>query len=99
MIIVQGTFTVDPDRRDEFLADRIETMQTSRAEKGCIEYVLAADPVVPGRVVLSERWETQADLDAHIAALMAKREAGGDESAVPLLSREVGFFEAIEIEL
>lgn len=99
MIIVQGTFTLDPDRRDEFIAGRVETMQASRAEKGCIEYTLAADPVVPGRVVLTERWETRADLDAHISALMAKREAEGDDAAVPLLSREVSFFEATKIEL
>jgi quinol monooxygenase YgiN len=67
MIIVGGTFEVDPAQRDEFLAERAERMRTSRAEPGCIEYTFAADPLEPGRVILFERWEDQASLDAHLA--------------------------------
>jgi hypothetical protein len=44
-------------------------MRASRAEQGNIEYCLAADPIEPGRVILFERWETQAALDAHLARL------------------------------
>ncbi len=69
MVIVGGWFEVDPSERDAFVAERIEGMQTSRAEHGCIEYVIAADPVDPGRAVLYERWESQADLDAHGARM------------------------------
>ena len=68
MVIVGGWFEVDPSERDAFVASRVDGMRRSRAERGCIEYVVAADPVDPGRVVLFERWETQADLDAHLAA-------------------------------
>ena len=68
MVIVIGTFAVDPARRDEFLAERLERMRTSRAEAGCLEYTFAADPLEPGRVVLTERWADQAALDAHLAA-------------------------------
>lgn len=67
MIIVGGTFEVDPAQRDAFLAERAERMRTSRAEAGCIEYTFAADPLEPGRVILFERWEDQASLDAHLA--------------------------------
>ena len=35
-------------------------MRTSRAEAGCLEYTFSADPLEPGRVVLFERWESQA---------------------------------------
>ena len=68
MVIVAGWFEVDPSERDAFLAQRVDGMRRSRAERGCIEYVIAADPVDPGRAVLYERWESQADLDAHAAA-------------------------------
>ena len=68
MVIVIGTIAVDPARRDEFLAERVERMRTSRAEAGCLEYTFAADPLDPGRVLLTERWADQAALDAHLAA-------------------------------
>jgi quinol monooxygenase YgiN len=68
MVIVIGTFVVDPDRRTEFIAERHERMRTSRAEAGCLEYTFAADPLQAGRVLLTERWADQAALDAHLAA-------------------------------
>jgi quinol monooxygenase YgiN len=75
MLLVTGTFTVDPPEREAFLAAAVEGMRKSRAEDGCEEYVLAADPIEPGRVVLSERWRDRAALDAHIAGL--SRGGGG----------------------
>ena len=67
MIIISGTFELEPEQRDAYIASRHEGMRTSRAEAGCIEYTFAADPLEPGRVVLFERWEDQASLDAHLA--------------------------------
>ena len=69
MIIVGGTFEVEPDQREEFLASRHDGMRRSRAEPGCLEYTLSADPLDPGRVMLFERWENQESLDAHLSAL------------------------------
>jgi quinol monooxygenase YgiN len=69
MLLVTGTFTVDPADRDAFLAAAIEGMTRSRAEDGCEEYVMAADPLDPSRVVLSERWRDRPALDAHLAGL------------------------------
>lgn len=71
MIIVGGRFEVDPAERDAFLAERHELMRTSRGEDGCVEYTFAADPLEPSGVILFERWESQAALDAHLAALSA----------------------------
>lgn len=68
MVIVGGTFEVDPSQREQFLAGRHAMMHTSRAEQGCLEYTFAADPLDSGRVVLFERWESQEALDAHLAA-------------------------------
>jgi chorismate-pyruvate lyase/quinol monooxygenase YgiN len=69
VVIVGGVFVVEPDEREEFLAGRHDGMHRSRAEAGCLEYVLSADPIEPSRVVLFERWADQGSLDAHIAAL------------------------------
>ena len=79
MVIVAGTFEVDPDQREAFLAGRIERMQTSRAETGCLEYTFSADPLNPGRVLLFERWARQEDLDAHLAAAPAPPTSPGTE--------------------
>ncbi len=101
MIIVQGVFQIAPEDRKQFLAESIELQQTSRSEPGCIEYVFAEDPVESDRIILSERWERRADLDAHIEAMTARRAASadnGEQRAAPL-SREVSFFEASEISL
>jgi quinol monooxygenase YgiN len=82
MVIVGGWFEVEPSERDAFVAGRLDGMRRSRAEQGCIEYVLAPDPVDPGRVVLFERWEGQADLDAHLAAARERPAAPAEGASV-----------------
>lgn len=96
MMIVQGVFRVRPEERADYLAHAEETMRTSREEHGCLEYVLAADPIDPGRIVLSERWQSKADLDAHARGLAARRReaaARGDASGPEAISREITVFE------
>ena len=82
MVIVAGVFEVDPEQRDAFLAGKFDRMRTSRAEQGCLEYTFSADPLDPGRVVLYERWASQADLDAHLA-VPATSPATPDAEVVP----------------
>jgi quinol monooxygenase YgiN len=65
-VIVQGVFVLDPEQRDRFIEASTDGMRTSRAEAGCLEYVLAADPLDAGRVVLSERWESMELLQEHL---------------------------------
>jgi quinol monooxygenase YgiN len=69
MLIVAGTFTVAPKDRDAFLEGRVDSMIQARAEKGCLTYTLMADPLEDGTIRLFECWESQADLDAHIAGM------------------------------
>ncbi len=79
MVIVGGTFEVEPHQREAFLAGRHASMRASRAEAGCLEYVMSADPIDPRRVVLFERWESQDALDAHLAgASRAQPSSGAD---------------------
>ncbi len=79
MVIVAGVFTVDPEQREAFLAGRMDRMRTSRAERGCLEYTFSADPLDPGRVLLYERWASQDDLDAHLAAPSTPSASPGTE--------------------
>ena len=69
MLIVAGHFEVDPADQAAFVAGRVEAMKTTRAENGCLEYAMTADPVDPSRVLLFERWADQAAFDAHMAAV------------------------------
>ena len=66
-VILQGVFSLDPKERDRFVESRVEAMRASRREAGCLEYVIAADPVDPERAVLSERWESMEHLEQHLA--------------------------------
>ena len=86
MLIVAGTFEVEPERRDEFIRDRAESMRASRAEPGCIAYAFMADPLEPGRVQLFERWESKESLAAHLAQL---RSAPRPESDIKILGAEI----------
>jgi quinol monooxygenase YgiN len=81
VIIVGGTFEVEPHQREEFLAGRHEMMRTSRAEEGCLEYTFSADPLDPGRVLLFERWASQEALDVHLSSLRAAPGPSGTEVA------------------
>ena len=92
MLIIAGTFEVDPDRRDEFIAGREAGMRESRAEAGCIDYVMSADPIEPGRVYLFERWESKEHLAPHLARVSAPPPPG-DTPAVPILSFDVQQYE------
>jgi quinol monooxygenase YgiN len=67
VVIVQGVFSVDPNERDRFVETSVEAMRASRQEEGCLEYVIAADPLDPERAVLSERWESMHHLQQHFA--------------------------------
>jgi quinol monooxygenase YgiN len=69
VVIVGGSFEVEPDQRDAFVAGRRDAIKAARAEAGCLEYAVTADPIEPGRAVLYERWADQAALDAHLAGM------------------------------
>lgn len=100
MVIVSGRFDVEPEDRDAFLASRVEGMLRSRAEQGCITYVLSADPIEPRLVVLYERWATRADLDAHLVGLRSAPPADGPQVAatrVELLVHDVSGTEPLGV--
>jgi quinol monooxygenase YgiN len=91
VLIVCGSFEVEEDQRGTFIADRHEAMATSRAEAGCFDYVMSADPIDPGRVVLFERWENQEALDAHLVRIRAVPPPAG--GGVTPLSASIKIFD------
>jgi quinol monooxygenase YgiN len=65
MIYVVATTEVRPENLEAFIAGAKINIAHTRKEKGCIFYDLHVSATVPNRCVIVERWETQADLDAH----------------------------------
>ena len=82
IVIVQGVFSIDPSERDRFVETSVEAMRSSRQEEGCLEYVIAADPLDPERAVLSERWESMDHLQQHLGQ-QRNGARGADSRPVP----------------
>ena len=59
MIIVSGRIYVRRGRRDAFLAASMEAVMAARRSSGCLEFVVAADPIEPDRVNVYEQWESE----------------------------------------
>jgi quinol monooxygenase YgiN len=77
MLIIAGTITVNPDDREKFLALRQDTVAAARQMKGCLDYAFSADIVDPSCVRLFERWESDEDVAAWMAAHRTDREQSG----------------------
>ncbi len=73
MLIIAGTITVNPDDRDKFLAIRKDTVAAARQMHGCLEYAFSADIVDPSCIRLFERWESEDDVAAWMAAHSSDR--------------------------
>jgi quinol monooxygenase YgiN len=93
LVIVAGTFTVDPARRAEFLEGRLESIRASREDRGCLEYAMSADAADPALVRLFEMWTSLADLQAHVQRIQASLPA---EGGVPVLARDMKIYAGAE---
>jgi quinol monooxygenase YgiN len=92
--IIAGTFVVDPQDRDRFLAGRADLMRRSRQEPGCITYVFAADPLDPSVIELWERWESEEAVEGHRRVLTESPPA---DPGVNVQRAEVRQFAATEV--
>ena len=77
MIVVLATIELNDGRKDDFLVEFRKIVPLVRAEQGCIEYFPAVDqatglpahsPLRPDVVVVCEKWESLAALEAHLIA-------------------------------
>ena len=64
MVIVAGHLMVDPGEREAYLAGCVAVVEAARRAPGCLDFAITADLVDPGRIVVYERWETQAAVEA-----------------------------------
>ncbi len=62
MIIISGTITLNPGKRDDFLRASTEAMQTARKAKGCAAFVVAADPIEADVANVYEEWDAEESL-------------------------------------
>ena len=85
MIIVTGPIVVTG--RDRFLALSEEAMRLARESPGCLDFVVAADPLEDDRVNVLERWVDSAALHAF------RGEGPGDDLRPLIKSAEVEEYE------
>ena len=81
IVIVQGVFSLEAEERDRFVEASIEGMRSSRKEEGCLEYVVAADPLDQERAILSERWDSMEHLNRHLAQQRQAASGAGNRPA------------------
>ena len=87
MVIVAGHLMVDPGEREAYLAGCVAVVEAARRAPGCLDFAITADLVDPGRIVVYERWETQ-------AAVETFRGSGpSDEQGAAMLSASVAEYD------
>lgn len=83
MIIVSGRIYVRLGRRDAFVAASIEAVTQARQTPGCLDFIVAPDPVEPDRVNVYEAWESEAKL------LEFRGEGTGEDLSADIVSADV----------
>lgn len=97
MILVVGTFRVDPARLDAARPAMAAMIAASRAEAGCIQYSYSEDLLDPGLIHVTERWINREVLTAHVAtAHIAEWRA--QWPALGLGDRNLAIYHIAEIE-
>ena len=66
-VTIIGTVKARPETRDELHGLLAAQVAPTRTEPGCINYDFHADAADPCCFVFYENWQSQADLDAHLA--------------------------------
>ncbi|MFF0150646.1 putative quinol monooxygenase [Micromonospora sp. NPDC005203] len=64
MLIIAGSLQVEPAAREAYLSGCEQVIAQARGAAGCLDFLLAADPLEPGRIHVYERWESPEQLAA-----------------------------------
>lgn len=62
MIIISGKVYVNAKERDEWVAQHQEMVARARKQPGCLDLVIAADPLEKDRYNVYEAWESEEHL-------------------------------------
>ncbi len=68
MILIAGTFRIQPEDRDMALAAMTEMMAETVKEDGCVSYDFSSNFAEPTVFHLFEEWESEQHLAAHFVA-------------------------------
>lgn len=63
MVIISGRVYIDEDKRDEYVAQFSDLMARARNHPGCLDLVIAADPLEADRINNYEAWESEEALE------------------------------------
>lgn len=91
MVIVAGHLLVDPPQRESYLAGCVSVVEQARRAPGCLDFSISADLVVPGRINILERWESQADVERF------RGSGPSDEQGAAMLSAEVSEYDVADV--
>lgn len=80
MIIVSGRIFVKSGARDQFPTASAKPMAAARIAPGCIDFVVAPDPIDAERVNIYEEWEAESQLQQF-------REGGPSDDLSALIAR------------
>lgn len=87
MIIVSGRVLVAPEHVEAFLSASRDAIVQARRTPACLDFVVAADPLDPGRINVYERWESVATLKAF------RGDGPGPDLAAMIVSADVSTYE------
>lgn len=91
MVIVAGHITVDPQQREQYLADCVDVVERARRAPGCLDFAITADLVDPGRIDIFERWESQAAVEEF------RGDGPSDDQGAAILSASMAEYDVADV--
>jgi len=67
MVVITGTVRIREGALEAARPVMEAVLTASRAEKGCVHYAYAVDVLDPTVIHITEQWESEEDLRAHLA--------------------------------
>ena len=64
-IIISGTIDMPPENTLRAIETARPLIEGALTEEGCLDYDWCPNPLVPGRIRILERWESEEALAAH----------------------------------
>ncbi len=92
MIVISGTFTVEPTDRDAFLTAAKAVMADTLQEPGCHAYCFSPSVTDPAGVHLFEKWDSEDALAPHMKSDHI-RAFGRALKELKILGREISMYE------
>jgi quinol monooxygenase YgiN len=62
MLIIAGYLVLDPEERDDYVAECVAVVAAAREAPGCLDFSITADSLDAARIRVFERWEDEAQL-------------------------------------